>query len=193
MKKIKIFLASSNELVKEREAFEIKIYRKSKMWSDKKGISLHLDIWEDLTASVSQTRSQDEYDKKVRKADLFVLLAFSKVGMYTEEEFDVAHTTFKAIGAPRIFTYFLAIDKEKEETSLGEFKNKLNKLGHFETPCSDFNDFWNKFNDELERFIHDFEKKSHDQKEKGNFNVDNRGANIKNQFHGGTFDKPTFN
>ena len=68
--KIKIFLASSNELIIDREAFETKIYRKSKKWFDK-GISLHLEIWEDLSARMSNTRSQDEYNKKIREPDLF--------------------------------------------------------------------------------------------------------------------------
>ncbi|NTV45941.1 MAG: hypothetical protein HGB11_05365, partial [Chlorobiales bacterium] len=81
MKRIRIFLASSNELIAERERFEIEIYRKCKAWFDKE-IFLHLDIWEDLSARMSDTRSQDEYNKKIREADLFVLLAYTKVGMY---------------------------------------------------------------------------------------------------------------
>jgi len=54
MKKIKIFLASSNELKPEREQFEIEIYRKCKSWFDK-GIFLYLDIWEDMSARLSLT------------------------------------------------------------------------------------------------------------------------------------------
>ena len=73
MRKIKIFLASSNELKAEREKFEIEVYRKCKAWFDQ-GIFLHLDIWEDLSARMSGTRSQDEYNKKIEGADLFVLL-----------------------------------------------------------------------------------------------------------------------
>ncbi len=81
MKKITIFLASSNELKDQRDAFEREIYRKSKAWFDK-GIFLHLEIWEDLSAKMSPTRSQDEYNKLIKKeADLFVLLARTKVGM----------------------------------------------------------------------------------------------------------------
>jgi hypothetical protein len=49
MKKIKIFLASSNELIDEREKFEREVYRKCKMWFEKR-VFLHLDIWEDLTS-----------------------------------------------------------------------------------------------------------------------------------------------
>lgn len=35
MKRIKIFLASSNELVADREKFEIEVYRKCKAWFEK--------------------------------------------------------------------------------------------------------------------------------------------------------------
>jgi len=81
MKKITIFLASSKELKDQRDAFEREIYRKCKAWFDK-GIFLHLEIWEDLSAKMSPTRSQDEYNKLIKKeADLFVLLARTKVGM----------------------------------------------------------------------------------------------------------------
>ena len=93
MKKVKIFLASSNELKTEREQFEIEIYRKCKLWYGK-NIFLHLEIWEDLSARMSTTRSQDEYNKKIKEADLFVLLAYSKVGMYTKEEFEQAFGSF---------------------------------------------------------------------------------------------------
>ncbi len=74
MQKIKIFLGSSNELKPERDLFEIEIYRKTKAWFDK-GIFLYLDIWEDMTARMSVTGSQSEYDKFVKDADLFVFLA----------------------------------------------------------------------------------------------------------------------
>ena len=126
MKKIKIFLASSNELLADREAFEREIYRKSKTWIDK-GVSLHLEIWEDLSAAVSQSRSQDEYNKKIKEADIFVLLAYSKVGIYTAEEFGQAYELFKKNKKIRIFTYFKNSGKEKEG-NLEEFKKELETI-----------------------------------------------------------------
>ena len=71
MKKIKLFLASSAELKPDREKFELEIYRKCKAWYDK-GIFLHLDIWEDLSARMSLTGSQAEYNKFVEAADVMV-------------------------------------------------------------------------------------------------------------------------
>ncbi len=190
MKQIKIFLASSNELKSDREKFEIEVTRKNKLWLDK-GISFRLEIWEDLSARMSPTRSQDEYNKKIREVDLFVLLAYSKVGMYTEEEFEVAFGTFQKEKKPFIFTYFKDINSDKED-SLDKFKNKLKRLGHFYASYSNFDHLWNQFNKELDRLLlSDFERNEINQDSA--MKVDNRGANIKNQFNGGTFKNTTFN
>jgi len=149
MKKIKIFLASSNELKPEREQFEIEIYRKCKSWFDK-GIFLYLDIWEDMSARLSLTGSQSEYNKFIRDADLFVFLAFSKVGMYTDEEFEQAFGQFKSTKKPFIFTYFKTPPTNSED-SLADFKKKLIELKHFYANFNDINDLWNQFNKELDR------------------------------------------
>lgn len=157
MKKITIFLASSNELLPERENFEIEIYRKSKTWSEK-DIILHLDIWEDMSGKMSQTSSQDEYNKRVKSSDLFVILVYTKLGMYTEAEFNNAYEHFKANNKPFIYTYF----KESEEPvndTVPKFKEKLSKEGHFHTPFKDSNHLWNLFNKELDRLeTSDFKK-----------------------------------
>jgi hypothetical protein len=149
MQRIKIFLASSNELKPERERFELEIYRKTKAWFDK-GYFLHLDVWEDLSAQVSATGSQSEYNKFVKEADLFILLGYTKMGMYTQEEFEHAFGTFKATQKPFIFTYFKEADGPVED-SLVVFKNKLLDLGHFISSFTDSNDLWNQLNKELDR------------------------------------------
>jgi hypothetical protein len=87
----KDFPASSFEFKPERDRFEIEIYRKALF---DKGVFLHLDIWKDLSAHMSLTGSQSEYNKFVKEADLFVFMAYSKVWMYTEEEFEQAFGQF---------------------------------------------------------------------------------------------------
>lgn len=160
MKKIKIFLASSKELKEDRNLFEIEIYRKCKAWFDKE-IFLHLDIWEDMSARMSVTGSQSEYNKYVQSTDLFVFLAYNKVGMYTEEEFEKAFGAFRSDKKPFIFTYFKETDNADE--SLARFKEKLRGLGHYYSPYKDCNDLWNQFNKELERLEEaKFEKNEHD-------------------------------
>ena len=192
MKKITLFLASSAELKAEREQFELEIYRKCKAWFDR-GIFLHLDIWEDLSARMAVDGSQSEYNLKVQAADLFILLVYSKVGMYTGEEFEKAFGQFKATQKPFIFTYFKTPEGIEPDPSLAEFHQKLKDLKHFYSPFKDADDLWNQFNKELERLeTNDFaEFKS--QSERVGIIVNNEGANIKNQFNNGTFNNPTFN
>ncbi|ACF14179.1 conserved hypothetical protein [Chloroherpeton thalassium ATCC 35110] len=191
MQKIKIFLASSNELEDERRRFEIEICRKTKMWFDD-GIFLHLDIWEDLSARLSRTSSQDEYNKKVKDSDIFVLLAYTKVGIYTAEEFETAIGAFKQTDKPFVFTYFKQTNAQTDP-SLQAFQDKLKALGHFYEYYRDIADLWNRFNKELDRLAQeDFLKNDWRKTNPGNSQVDNRGATIKNQFIGGNFHNPKF-
>src|SRR5690349_13305082 len=89
-----IFLASSAELKKDRDEFQIFINDKNKDWVNK-GVFLKLIMWEDFLDAMSKTRLQDEYDKAIRESDLFVMLFFTKIGKYTEEEFETAFGQFQ--------------------------------------------------------------------------------------------------
>jgi len=193
IRKIKIFLASSKELNEERQQFEIDLYRKCKMWIDNE-IFLHLDIWEDISAKMSLTRSQDEYNKYISSCDLFVLLAHTKVGIYSAEEFEEAFGKFKSTKKPFIFTYFKE-PTASVEPSLNSFKAKLHSLEHFYSSFKGKDDLWNQFNKELDRLkANEFSNNDWRKEEsKKGYTVKNKGATIKNQFVGGNFDKPTFN
>jgi hypothetical protein len=133
-----IFLASSSELKEDREQFENFINRKNKDWVDK-GVFLKLVIWEDFLDAMSKTRLQDEYNEAIRESDLFVMLFCTKVGKYTEEEFETAFGQFKGSGKPFIFTYFKDIEistgaaNKQDLISLWAFQEKLRALGHFQT------------------------------------------------------------
>jgi hypothetical protein len=134
----KIFLASSSELKEDRQAFEIAICRKNKDWVQR-GVFLELVIWEDFLDAVSKTRLQDEYNKAIRECDVFVMLFWTKVGKYTEEEFETAFGQFKSSSKPFIFIYFKDSETrtgrvhENDRTSLRAFQEKLKGLGHFYT------------------------------------------------------------
>ena len=181
MQKIKIFLASSNELKPERDQFEIQIYRKTKAWFDK-GFFLNLDIWEDMSARMSASGSQSEYDKFVKEADLFVFLAYTKVGMYTAEEFENAFGQFNSTKKPFIYTYFKTPpDNVTVDESLPAFKKKLSELNHFYCNFNDFNDLWNQFNKELERLEADgFTENKRPDKNEANTNITQTAEKIYN-------------
>jgi hypothetical protein len=152
----KIFLASSAELKEDRKEFEIFIGRKNKDWVDK-GVFLDLVIWEDFLDAMSQTRLQDEYNKAIRECDLFVMLFWTKVGRYTEEEFETAFGQFKSANKPFLFTYFkdaeisVASANKTDLMSLWAFQEKLSALGHFYTVYKNVDELKLKFNQQLDK------------------------------------------
>jgi hypothetical protein len=152
----KIFLASSAELKEDRKEFEIFIGRKNKDWVDK-GVFLDLVIWEDFLDAMSQTRLQDEYNKAIRECDLFVMLFWTKVGQYSEEEFETAFGQFKSATKPFIFTYFkdaeisVANANKKDLMSLWAFQEKMSSLGHFYTVYRNVDELKLKFNQQLDK------------------------------------------
>ena len=152
----KIFLASSSELKEDRKEFEIFINRKNKEWH-KKGVFLELVIWEDFLDAMSKTRLQDEYNKAINECDIFIMLFFTKVGKYTEEEFEKAFGQFKETGKPIIYTFFRdsyintgSIDDTI--LSMLSFKRKLNELGHFVTVYENIDQLKLKFTEQLTKF-----------------------------------------
>ena len=156
MKRIKVFLASSEELRSDREQFEIFINRKNKEWFERE-LFIELVIWEDFLDAMSQTRLQDEYNKAIRECEIFVMLFFTKVGMYTAEEFGTAFGHFKETNKPLIFTYFkdapisTGMLNQEDLRSLFAFQDKLKDLGHFSTLYKNIEDLRYHFDKQLDR------------------------------------------
>ena len=154
--KTTIFLASSSELKAERGALEARIYRKNKLWHDA-GIFLHLEVWEDYVDAMSRTRLQDEYNVAIRAADVFVLLVHTKVGKYSAEEFETAHTQFKATGRPLIYTDFKNppgpgdADPGPEYDTARALQARLATAGHFITPYQSVDGLIDHFTQQLDK------------------------------------------
>ena len=100
MKTIKIFIASSEELEDDRNAFG-NLVRKLNKTYEKRGIHLELFEWEDYDAAYNNRRKQDEYNDEVRASDMFLAVFHTKAGKFTIEEFDVATEEFRKKGAPK--------------------------------------------------------------------------------------------
>jgi hypothetical protein len=156
-KTIKIFLASSAELKQDRKDFREFISVENDRLH-KQGIYIEIVQWEYFLDEISGTRLQDEYMKKLKECDIALCLFFTKVGKYTEEEFDVAYNTFKANGTPKIWTYFKnatvnTADISAEILTLLEFKKKLKGLGHFFTKYESTPDLHLQFKRQLEKHL----------------------------------------
>ena len=132
MKTIRIFLASSEELENDRNAFGNLIRKLNKTYQ-MRGIELYLFEWEDYDAAYNNRRKQDEYNEKVRASDMFLAVFHIKAGRFTLEEFDVAIEEFRRRGLPKSYVYCKDLkDDEVESQELKEFKERLdNELGHY--------------------------------------------------------------
>ena len=157
-KTVKIFLASSSELKDDRREFEIFINRKNKQYV-KAGVFLELELWEDFIDAMSQDGLQEEYNKIIEGGDVFVSLYHTKVGPFTEEEFERASKAFKKKGKPLVYTYFkdaapkMSEIKREDFLSLDDFKQKLKKLKHYPTIYADATDLKYKFSEQLIKFL----------------------------------------
>lgn len=158
LRTIRIFLASSAELREDRDAFDL-YFRQQNDSLRKNGIYLEIVRWEYFLDAMSETRLQDEYNKAIRKCDVFVSLFFTKTGKFTGEEFEVAHRQFKATRKPLIYTYFKNSDiktgsiQEADLLSLLAFKKKLNDLGHFHTNYDNIEHLKRQFRDQLDELL----------------------------------------
>ncbi|GJL69064.1 MAG: Rab family protein [Nitrospirales bacterium] len=155
---IKIFLASSEELREDRDAFDL-YFRQQNDRLLQQGAYLEIVRWENFLDAMFDSRLQDEYNHEVRSCDIFVSLFKTKTGRYTEEEFDVAHRAFKEQGTPRIYTLFLDAQvstvsgNRNDLQSLWKFQDKLSELGHFWTRYKSTEDLHLQFRDQLDKLL----------------------------------------
>ena len=145
MKTIKIFLASSEELTEDRNAFGNLVRRLDKIY-EKRGIRIELFEWEDYDAAYNDCRKQDEYNDQIKTSDMFLALFHTKAGKFTIEEFNVATEEFKKHASPKVYTYCKDLrEGEQESPELADFKQKLfEEMGHY----------WSRYNNRDSMQLH---------------------------------------
>lgn len=151
---IKIFLASSEELREDRDAFEIMVTRLNSQWRSR-DITFEVVRWEFFIDALAKDGLQKEYNKTIQACDIFVMLFFTKVGAYTLEEFETAFAELKVGAGPKIYTYFrndyiLTGDLGKHVAGLLEFKARLQALKHYPTLYRNTEDLQWQFSRQLE-------------------------------------------
>jgi len=158
MRKYSIFLASSAELDSDKVLLENFISKKNKEWHAR-NVFLALYTWRDFIDAISEKRTQSVYNDAIRKSDIVIVLFHTKLGRYTNEEFEVAYEAFiKNKGyKPKIFTYFKD-DGSQTVDEIKAFKEKLDKLDHFYSLYKNDDDLNYKFDQKLnmlavERYI----------------------------------------
>jgi len=114
MERLRIFLASSDELKDERKEIEIFINRENKILIDR-DLFLDLIIWEDLEHTFHTNRVQNRFNDELLKSDFVVCLFHKKVGKFTNEEYELAYENFKKFGKPEILVMFKKASIDPDE------------------------------------------------------------------------------
>ena len=145
MSTIKIFLASSEELIDDRNAFGNLVRRLDKLY-EKRGIRIELFEWEDYDAAYNNRRKQNEYNNQIKTSDMFLALFHTKAGKFTIEEFNLATEEFKKHASPKVYTYCKDLRPgEQESPELTEFKRRLfEEMGHY----------WSRYNNRDSMQLH---------------------------------------
>ena len=131
LKTIKIFLASSiTEFSKERTELEAFTNALNKTYT-KQGIFFELVVCEDLSNSVQMIRMQETYNQEIRDSQYFYVIFGHRAGRFTVEEFEVALTSFRNKGMPKIYTYFqLLPEGQTPEQTVQDFMERLDQELH---------------------------------------------------------------
>ena len=141
MKRVKIFLASSIEDLREdRLQVGDFIRQLNEIYLDS-DVHFSLVKCEDYDNSLSAGGKQPEYDREIRESELVFFLFFRKVGDYTKHEFEVALEAFQQQKKPKIITYFRTVSASEEAEDVrafmqlldGELKHYYNTYGHIDT------------------------------------------------------------
>jgi len=113
IKRIKIFLASSNELLEERKEIALWANRKNKNLLNK-NLFIELVVWEDLLHSFRGERVQEYFNNEMLACDIVIALFYTKVGEFTKEEFELAYENLKSGKKPKyLFVGFKKVSSEE--------------------------------------------------------------------------------
>ena len=117
-RKITIFLASSEELINDRNSFSDLIRSLDNIYEDR-GIRIKLQKWEDFFAYCTGTRTQDQYNQVLSASDMCICLFHKRAGQYTIEEFHHAIAEYQRTGDhPKTYVYALALDEESRVNNM---------------------------------------------------------------------------
>ena len=132
---LKLFLASSSELEKDRK--EVQIWASQKNLDiNPRGYNVQPVLSENFLDTIMPEGLQSKYNKALLKCDIALCLFETKIGKFTKEEFKVAYESMKAGNNPKyIFTFFkdTKVDGSdmnalKQLLDLNEFKEELKGL-----------------------------------------------------------------
>ncbi|MBR4844995.1 MAG: hypothetical protein IKU98_01070, partial [Bacteroidaceae bacterium] len=130
---ITVFLASSDELMNDRNSFQALIASLDDIYEER-GIRIKCKRWEDFGAYCTGERTQDQYNQVLRASDMCICMFHRKAGKYTMEEFNQALNEYRQNNDhPKTYVYIRTlVEGEVEEEELKVFKaNLFQSIGHY--------------------------------------------------------------
>lgn len=123
---MKIFLASSNELNREREYLASLVFYQGRLLHDM-GIGQRVELvkWEYLDSPMGPLHKQEEYNRELAACDMVFVLFWRRFGEYTEEEFRMALEGMRNRQRPRRIAVMFKNDGSEVEDGLAAFRNSL--------------------------------------------------------------------
>ncbi len=137
MQKIKIFLASSLDELREQRNELARFVLGINNHLISQNIYIELELCEELNPAFVLSRKQEEYNNYIRNADYVFFLFLTKVGTYTREEFEVAYQHFQEYQKPHILTYFYHDPATDASSESHKFAEELSeRYGHYYCICN---------------------------------------------------------
>ncbi len=110
-----IFIASSAELSAERDLCSLLIFDLSGSNRDRDCPPLFPIRWEEMDAAVRYHRHKNtDYEREVKKSELFIGLFWTKCGQYTLDELTIALEGKKAGLLPHEVAIFIKVSSEQQ-------------------------------------------------------------------------------
>lgn len=152
MKTIRVFIASSSEL--KRERMEL-VDLTQDMNDDLEGRNIKLKpvLWEYMDSSMRSERKEDEYLVKLRECEICIVLFWQILGEYTVEELDVAIEEMRSGRCPREVHVLFKAPAPNASEELISFKE--NFYGKYQVNSETFNDI-SSLRKQVEGILHSF-------------------------------------
>jgi len=87
---VRIFIASSGKLEKERDKIELFFLKQNRDFTEKRVMYI-VERYENYSTSINSERIQNKFNNIVIESDIVIAIIDNDVGPFTKEEFDVAH------------------------------------------------------------------------------------------------------
>ncbi|MCU0286622.1 MAG: AAA family ATPase, partial [Acidobacteria bacterium] len=144
MKRYKVFLDSSEDLVQERIEIKIMVLRLNKKWNKEKGASLELVTPEDMPLKKTGVTFKDSITQEMLDCDIVITLFSRKVAKLLEDEFKLAYENFKKGNKP----HFMLAYFKSGSVPIEEIDDELLKVGKLKKQIQEYKDIYGVFNSE---------------------------------------------